>query len=99
MQLNDFLGAPSSRLTPSGKRLYREKQNGFMLEYYQLSLNELETVPALYAYPEKEGPFPTVLYLHSHGGDFSVGKSELIHGAPYLASPSFAEVLTGMGYA
>ncbi|MBK4815076.1 hydrolase [Enterococcus faecium] len=62
-------------------------------------LNELETVPALYAYPEKEGPFPTVLYLHSHGGDFSVGKSELIHGAPYLASPSFAEVLTGMGYA
>lgn len=38
-------------------------------------------------------------YLHSHGGDFSVGKSELIHGAPYLASPSFAEVLTGMGYA
>ena len=44
MQLNDFLGAPSSRHTPSGKRLYREKQNGFMLEYYQLYLNELETV-------------------------------------------------------
>ncbi|MEJ4633732.1 hydrolase, partial [Enterococcus faecium] len=42
MQLNDFLGAPSSRHTPSGKRLYREKQNGFMLEYYQLYLNELE---------------------------------------------------------
>lgn len=45
-----------------------------MLEYYQLYLNELETVPALYAYPEKEGPFPPVLYLHSHGGDFQSGK-------------------------
>ena len=32
-----------------------------MLEYYQLYLNELETVPALYAYPEKEGPVLCIL--------------------------------------
>ncbi|WP_165006212.1 MULTISPECIES: prolyl oligopeptidase family serine peptidase [unclassified Enterococcus] len=99
MQLSDFLGSSSRISQPSGKHLAREKHDGYIVDSYQLQLNDLESVPAIYAFPEKEGPFPVVLYLHSHGGDFSIGKSEVTKGAAYLAAPSFAETLTKMGYA
>ena len=36
MQLNDFLGAPSSRHTPSGKGFSGENQNGLFIDYYNL---------------------------------------------------------------
>ena len=39
-----------------------------------------------------------MIYLHSHGGDFSLGKSELLAGASYFVEPSFAKALTSMGY-
>lgn len=69
-----------------------------MLEYYQLYLNELKQYqPSMLIQKRRTvsaGPLPAFSRRR-----FSVGKSELIHGAPYLASPSFAEVLTGMGYA
>ncbi|MGG5359490.1 hypothetical protein IGI57_000437 [Enterococcus sp. DIV0213j] len=99
MSLFDLLGdsAPAEKVT--GKHLRSEKREGYILEHHQLVLNGLETVPALYAHPAGEGPFPTVLFFHSHGGDFSTGKSELIQGANYLCTPSFAETITGMGFA
>lgn len=62
-------------------------------------LNDLEPVSAIYVYPvKKKEPLPAVIYLHSHGGDFSLGKSELLAGASYFVEPSFAKALTSMGY-
>lgn len=99
MKLIELLGTSSFRKKPQGKKLTRRKQDGYVVECYQLELNELETVPAIFAFPDKSGPFPTVIYLHSHGGDFTKGKSELLYSEKYLASPSFAKELTDMGYA
>lgn len=99
VSLFDLLGDSSPAKKTTGKCLKIEQRKGYVLEHYQLVLNDLETVPALYAHPADEGPFPTVLFFHSHGGDFSTGKSELIQGADYLCTPSFAETITEMGFA
>lgn len=42
---------------------------------------------------------PLVLCNHSHGGNYHVGKKEILEGAEYLASPSFAETLSQLGFA
>ena len=41
---------------------------------------------------------PTVLFNHSHGGGYGIGKAEFIDGREYLARPSYAEFLTSLGY-
>jgi dienelactone hydrolase len=41
---------------------------------------------------------PTVLYNHSHGGEYEIGKEELLAGRHYMHQPAYAEVLTEMGY-
>ncbi|MGX7173158.1 dienelactone hydrolase family protein [Enterococcus ratti] len=99
MRLIKLLGMPSCNKKAQGKKLARKRMDGYFIETYQLELNELETVPAIFAFPDKTGPFPTVIYLHSHGGNFSMGKSELLNGENYLSNPSFAKTLTDMGYA
>jgi len=77
-----------------------EQREGFVLEKLVLDLNGLEPVPAVYLRPaDAEGPLPAVLFNHSHGGFYDVGKDELLQGAPYLQQPPYAGVLTGMGYA
>jgi pimeloyl-ACP methyl ester carboxylesterase len=40
-----------------------------------------------------------VLYNHAHGGDYVLGKDELLLGRPSLQRPPYAEVLTAQGYA
>lgn len=58
-----------------------------------------EPIPAYFIRPAGEGPFPAVLYNHSHGGRYEVGKEELLAPAPYMDSVSYADALTAMGYA
>ncbi len=99
MELIELLGTPSFPKKTQGERIAQRKQEGYVIEYYQLELNVLETVPAIFAFPDKQGPYPTVIYLHSHGGRFTKGKSELLNGEDYLVAPSFAKELTEMGYA
>ncbi|MBO0460874.1 MULTISPECIES: alpha/beta hydrolase family protein [unclassified Enterococcus] len=99
MPLIDYLGRDARSSEPSGNCLSQRVTNDQVIEYYQLTLNDLEPVPAIYVYPtKKEEPLPVVIYLHSHGGDFSLGKSELLKGASYFVEPSFAQALTSMGY-
>jgi len=45
------------------------------------------------------GPFPCVLYNHAHGGDYVLGKDELLEGRPELQQPAYAEELTRRGIA
>lgn len=80
--------------------LKREEFDGFLLETLLLDINGLELVPAYFAKPlEGEGPFPLVVFNHSHGGNYGNGRKELIRSSPYLQEPSFAKVLTGLGCA
>lgn len=96
--LKKLLG-PDERLdNVSGELLNSEDHGSFMVERYQLHLNKLESVPALRAYSKTvSGKRPVVIYLHSHGGNFPLGKSEMINGTDYLQNPSFAKVITDMG--
>lgn len=80
--------------------LQRQEQDGYILESLMLNLNGIEGVPAYVALPMVgEGPFPLVVFNHSHGGNYTHGRKELILGSAYLQQPSFAAELTAMGYA
>jgi hypothetical protein len=83
----------------SAIKVGEEKRDGYILETLRLDLNGLEEVPAYLARPEKvDGPLPSVLFNHSHGGNYSIGKKEFIEGREYLQDPPYAKVLTDMGY-
>ena len=91
---------PDRKRLISSRRISREKKHGFWLEKLALDLNGLEEVPAYFLLPEKtQGKIPAILFNHSHGGRYRVGKDELIEGAPYMSKPSYAETLAKEGYA
>lgn len=84
------------------KTISVEDRGAYVLETLELELNGLEPVPALFVKPAgADGPLPAVLFNHSHGGVYDIGKDELIRkrGKGYLHAPSHAEFLTGLGYA
>ncbi|MDC3418347.1 dienelactone hydrolase family protein [Aquibacillus salsiterrae] len=82
------------------KKLIEEKYNHFIIERWTLDLNGEDNVPAYFIRPlHGQGPYPTILFNHSHGGYYELGKDELIKGNTYLQAPSYAEELTDMGYA
>ncbi len=77
----------------------QEEREGYRLEKLILSLNGIEPVPAYFTRPPGEGPFPTILYNHAHGGDYELGKDELIDGRKALQDPPYAQALAQQGYA
>jgi dienelactone hydrolase len=98
-QLYSLLGdLPIRNEPPSAKKLQEIDQGHFILETLLLQ-DEDEIIPALFARPKQvEGELPVVLFNHSHGGNYHVGKTELIQSSDYLQKPAFAEELTSMGY-
>ena len=71
-----------------------EQHPGFTLEYLDLELNGLQTVPALLLLPEKRAEkAPALMYHHWHGGDYFVGKQELLSGtrAMQACAPVYAD--------
>src|SRR5690606_25842932 len=81
-ELSSLLGRlpPRSGAVPAD--LVRvEERAGLRIEKLLLDLNGLEPVPATFVRPAvAAGPLPVVLYNHAHGGDFVLGKDELLHG-------------------
>jgi hypothetical protein len=64
-----------------------------------LDLNGEEPVPAYFASPKgASGKLPTLLFNHSHGGGYTIGKAEFIDGREYMGKPPYAEFLTSLGY-
>jgi hypothetical protein len=96
-----LLGAvPDRQRTISAKKIGEEDRDGYILETLELDLNGIEPVPALFARPKNHpGPYPTVLFNHSHGGGYDVGKKELVDGRAYLAPTPYARELTARGAA
>ena len=98
-QLLEFLG-PSLAVTPEAVLLEKKVRTHYTFEVLQLTLNDIETVPAYFAYPNAEkGPYPLVIFNHSHGGNFEVGKSELVRSSDYLQQESYLDTLIEAGYA
>lgn len=73
--------------------------DNYILEELCLKFDGLNSTEAYFVKPKKKGPFKTIIFNHSHGGNYKLGKDELIDGNVYLQSPPYAEELTNMGYA
>ena len=84
------------------EKVSEERREKYVLKKLRLDLNGIEDVPAWFVRPlnAKLGQrLPTVLYNHAHGGDYKLGKDELINGSRFFQKPPYAEELTARGYA
>ena len=99
-ELYSLLGKLPSRNRKVGAQLVSSEDRGtFTLDKLVLDLNGDEAAPAYFARPKNaSGRLPTVLFNHSHGGGYKIGKQEFIDGREYLGKPSYAEFLTSLGY-
>jgi dienelactone hydrolase len=100
-ELMGLLGdLPAGTGTPEAQRIAEETRGGHILETLLLDLNGIEPVPAYFVRPANQaGPFPIILYNHAHGGDYVLGKDELLVGRDALQHPPYADLLTGLGFA
>jgi alpha/beta hydrolase family protein len=98
--LYSLLGDLPDRDRPLSARVRsQEERDGYLLETLELDLNGIETAPAYLARPRAaKGRLPAVLYNHSHGGGYTIGKKELLEGREYLQKPPYAKPLTDAGY-
>lgn len=77
-----------------------EEREDYLLEKLVLDLNGIESVSANFVRPKTgKGPYPAIVYNHAQGGDFVLGKNELINGRSCLQDPPYAVALTSKGYA
>lgn len=100
-QLYSLLGdLPQCSSTPSAQKIITEEHENYILEKLVLDLNGIEAVPAYFVKPKEiKGKLPVILFNHSHGGFYDLGKNELINPhSTYLCSPCYAQQLTQMGY-
>jgi dienelactone hydrolase len=101
-QLHELLGdMPGMQGPVEARALSTTEHESYYIERLELDLNGIEAVPAYFIRPKKsEGkPFPVILFNHSHGGIYEVGKDELLRDKGYLQLPNYAEFLTSLGYA
>jgi len=93
-KLPDRLGVPGARTVSA------TVSGGVRIEKLALNLNGIEPVPAYFLKPAgAKGRLPLVVYNHSHGGFYDVGKEEVLCAAPYLSQPSYGKALTAEGCA
>ena len=98
--LYELLGDLPDRQRPVTARKRGEaERDGYVLEDWELDLNGLEAVPAFLARPAGlTGPAPVILFNHSHGGGYDIGKREFVDGRSYLQPVPYAKALTDQGY-
>jgi hypothetical protein len=99
-ELYGLLGDLPDRHRPIGARMTGETtRDGYVLETWVLDLNGVEAVPAFVARPPKvPGRRPAVVFNHSHGGGYTIGKKEFVEGRSYLQPVPYAKALTDLGY-
>jgi dienelactone hydrolase len=99
-ELYGLLGDLPPRNRPISSQVISETEHAdYLLERLVLDLNGLEPVPAYFVKPKKaSGRLPVILYNHAHGGEYKLGKEELLHGRVQLQAPPYAEALTAEGY-
>jgi Dienelactone hydrolase family len=99
-ELYSLMGDLPDRNRPLGSRKRSEEErDGYVLETWELDLNGIEPVPAYVARPKAAGARrPAVLFNHSHGGGYKIGKQEFIEGRSYLQPVPYAKELTNLGY-
>jgi len=90
---------PARDLPITAEIISVEMQEDYILEKLLLNLNGYEPVPAYFIKPTNASEkMPVVLFCHSHGGKYHLGKDELIQGNSYMYDPPYAQVLSQAGY-
>jgi pimeloyl-ACP methyl ester carboxylesterase len=99
-ELYGLMGDLPDRHRPiGGRKLREEDRDGYVLETWTLDLNGIEPVPAYVARPRSlAGRAAAVLFNHSHGGGYTIGKKEFVEGRSYLQPTPYAKELTDMGF-
>lgn len=99
-ELYRLMGDLPDRSRPIAARtVSEEERDGYVLETLELDLNGIEAVPAYFVKPKNlSGPVPVMLFNHSHGGGYDIGKKEFVDGRKYLQNPSYAKVVTDLGW-
>jgi dienelactone hydrolase len=98
-ELYNLLGELPAKEEISVKKIIEEEHQHYTLEKMLLNLNGIEAVPAYFTKPKNiKGPTPAILFNHSHGGFYHLGKDELLNGNVYLQNPPYAEALAKLGY-
>src|SRR5829696_5167566 len=99
-ELYGLLGKLPDRHRPIRKdKISEEERDGYILERWVFDLNGIEPVPAFVARPRAlTGRAPAVLFNHSHGGGYTIGKKEFVEGRSYLQPTPYAKELTQRGY-
>jgi dienelactone hydrolase len=99
-ELYDLLGLlPDRHRTIGAEKKGEAERDGYVLESWMLDLNGIEPVPAYVARPKAmKGRAPAVLFNHSHGGGYTIGKTEFVEGREYLDKEPYAKALTDRGY-
>lgn len=72
----------------------RAERAGYFLETLALDLNGIEIVPAYLVKQKNATRAPALICNHAHGGDYVLGKEELLAGRKSLQSPPYADALT-----
>ena len=102
-QLSRLLGRQPSRRRPIRilERRPHVAGKGYEAESILFDWNGMEPVPAYYVRPiGRTGErLPALLYNHAHGGNYDIGKEELLSGRGCLQTPPYAAELAGMGIA
>ncbi len=99
-ELYALLGRLPDRNRPvSGEKLGEVARDGYVLETWRFDLNGIEPVPAYVARPASlSGRAPAIVFNHSHGGGYTIGKREFVEGRSYLQPTPYAKALTDLGY-
>jgi hypothetical protein len=94
---------PERKRPIAARKRQEQERDGYVLETWELDLNGIEPVPAYLARPAlprtPNGRVPAVLFNHSHGGGYKIGKQEFIEGRSYLQPVPYAKVVTDLGWA
>lgn len=99
-ELYSLLGDLPDRDHPISSRVLSvAREKTYTLERLVLDLNGIESVPAYLVRPLTDGPYPCMLYNHAHGGDYQLGKEELVRGRGLLQEPPYAQALAERGIA
>ena len=108
-KLYSLLGDLPDRNLPISSRLVavnEDMSDSYTLENLVLEINGIESVPAYFTRPKNiDPPYPAVLFSHSHGGRYKLGKDELItkdeqlDPVPSGYKVSYAEALARLGVA
>lgn len=95
-----LLGDLPDRSRPiQAEKTGQQEKDGYVLESWVFDLNGLEPVPAYLARPKGLcHQAQAIVFNHSHGGGYDVGKKEFVEGRSYLHKVPYARALTDEGY-